>query len=150
MILQTISDHAGRSRDPEVLAAAVRMALARTLCQPYVDDANRLWCLTVDPALEDLIAEHLQTTEQGTVSSLPPGTAGQIVAQVAQAAGVLTGENRPAVVVCGPQVRLALARLIEVDLPQVAVLGYNEIIPQVAVQPAAMVGLTTAPTDVAP
>jgi flagellar biosynthesis protein FlhA len=150
MILQTISDHAGRSRDPEVLAAAVRMALARTLCQQYVDDANRLWCLTVDPALEDLIAKHLQTTEQGTVSSLPPGTARQIVAQVAQAAGVLTGENRPAVVVCSPQVRPALARLIEVDLPQVAVLGYNEIIPQVAVQPAAMVGLTAAPTDVAP
>ena len=59
-ILETLGDFSSRTKDLEVLTEYVRNALARTICKQYVDDQDRLWCLTLDPALEELINGHLE------------------------------------------------------------------------------------------
>ncbi len=59
-IIETLGDYASRTKDLEVLTEYVRNALARTICKQYVDDRDRLWCLTLDPALEELINGHLE------------------------------------------------------------------------------------------
>jgi len=46
------------------------------------------------------------------------------------------------VVLCSPQVRAAVRRIIEQTLPQVAVLAYNEIVKSVQVQSRGMVVLS--------
>ena len=40
----------------------------------------------------------------------------------------LTQTGRSAVLLCSPQIRSALRRMIEASLPQVAVLAYNEVV----------------------
>src|SRR5205823_2764192 len=57
-ILETLGDYASRTKDLDVLTEYVRNALARNICKQYVDDQDRLWCLTLDPALEDLVSGH--------------------------------------------------------------------------------------------
>src|SRR5947207_10172146 len=54
-IIETLGDFASRTKDMDVLSEYVRNALARTICKQYVDENDRLWCITLDPALEDLI-----------------------------------------------------------------------------------------------
>ena len=44
-------------------------------------------------------------------------------------------------VLCGPQIRAAVRKMIEVSVPHVAVLSYNEIVPEVSVEAVAMVGM---------
>ena len=140
-ILETLGDFAARTKDLEVLTEYVRNALARTICKQYVDDQDRLWCLTLDPALEDLINGHLERSERGTTNTMPPQTAQQIVKQISAKMTELTQTGRTAVLLCSPQIRLAVRRMIEAALPQVAVLAYNELASDVAVEAVGLVGL---------
>jgi flagellar biosynthesis protein FlhA len=115
--------------------------LARTICKQYVDDQDRLWVITLDPALEDFVNSHIERGEHGTSNRIPPQAAQQIVQRIAARAGELTQTGRAAVVLCSPQVRGSLRRMIESSLPAVAVLSFNEIVPGIAVEAVALVGM---------
>jgi flagellar biosynthesis protein FlhA len=140
-ILETLGDYASRTKDLDVLTEYVRNALGRAICKQYVDEKDRLWCLTLDPALEELINGHLDRSERGTTNTMPPQTAQQVVQQVSAKTAELTQTGRSAVILCGPQVRSALRRMVEASLPHVAVLAFNEIPSEIAVEAVAMVGL---------
>ncbi|HEX8322530.1 MAG TPA: flagellar biosynthesis protein FlhA [Tepidisphaeraceae bacterium] len=138
-IVETLGDWAGRTKDLEVLTEYCRHALARTICKQYVDDRDKLWCVTLDPTLEELIIGHTDR-EKGT-NSMPPQTQQAVVKRVAEKVGELTQLGRNAVLLCSPQIRGALRRMIESSIPQVAVMGYNEIVPDVSVEAVGLVGL---------
>jgi flagellar biosynthesis protein FlhA len=140
-ILEVLGDYAARTKDLDVLTEYVRNALARVICKQYVDEKDRLWCLTVDPAMEEMINGHLERGERGTTNTMPAQATQQIAQQIAGKAAELTQTGRSAVVLCSPQVRSALRRMIEASLPQVAVLAYNEIVPDVAVEAVGLVGM---------
>jgi flagellar biosynthesis protein FlhA len=140
-ILETLGDFAPRTKDLEVLTEYVRNALGRTICKQYVDDHDKLWCVTLDPAVEELINGHIERSERGATNTMPAKTAQQIVSQVAAKTAELTQTGRQAVVLCSPQIRSALRRMIEPSLPHTAVLAYNEVVPDVAVEAVAMVGM---------
>jgi flagellar biosynthesis protein FlhA len=139
-ILETLSDYSARTKDLDVLTEYVRNSLARTICKQYVDDRDRIWCLTLDPALEDLINGHIDR-ERGNANTMPPQTSQQIVQQIADKATELTASGRSAVILCSPQIRSNLRRMIESSLPHIAVLAYNEVAPEVAVEAVGLVGL---------
>jgi len=139
-IIETLGDFSSRTKDLDVLTEYVRNALGRTICKQHVDDHDRIHCLTLDPALEDLINGHIDR-ERGNVNTMPPQTAQAIVKQIAEKANELTQTGRTAVVLCGPQIRSSVRKMIESSLPQIAVLAYNEIAPEVTVEAAAIVGM---------
>ena len=140
-ILETLGDYSGRTKDLEVLTEYVRHALARAICKQYVDDEDRLWCVTLDPALEELVRGHVERTETGTMNRMPPQTAQQVVKQIADRVTELTQTGRSAVVLCSPEVRGALRRMVETALPHVAVLGYNEVVSEVKPEAIGLVGV---------
>jgi flagellar biosynthesis protein FlhA len=140
-IIEVLGDYSGRTKDLEVLTEYVRNGLARAICKQYVDDNDRLWVLTLDPAMEDLINGHIERSERGMTNTMPPRTAQQIVQKVANKAQELTQTGRQAVLLCSPSVRQALRRMIEGTLPHVAVLSFNEVVPEVAVEAIGMVGM---------
>ncbi len=140
-ILETLGDFSARTKDLDVLTEYVRNALARAICKQYVDEQDRLFCLTLDPSLEELINGHLDRSERGTTNTMPPQTAQQVVQQVAAKVVELTQAGRSAVLLCGPQIRSALRRMIESSLPHVACLAYNEVVSDISVEAVGMVGL---------
>jgi flagellar biosynthesis protein FlhA len=139
-IIETLGDYSSRTKDLDVLTEYVRNSLGRTKCKQHVDDHDRLWCLTLDPALEDLINGHIDR-ERGGGNTMPPQTVQQVVRQIAEKVAELTQASRSAVVLCSPQIRSAVRRMIETSLPQIAVLAYNEIVPEVTVNAVAIVGI---------
>ncbi len=140
-ILETLGDFSSRTKDLDVLTEYVRNALARAICKQHVDDRDRLWCLTLDPALEDLINGHIERNDRGSTNTMPPKTAQQIVQQIAAKTAELTQAGRQAVILCSPQIRQPLRRMIESGLPHTAVLAYNEVVPDVSVEAVGLVGL---------
>jgi flagellar biosynthesis protein FlhA len=140
-IIETLGDCSGRTKDLEVLTEYVRNALARTICKQYVDEKDRLWCLTLEPALEDLINGHLDRGERGTTNTMSAQKSQQIVQQIASKVNELTQTGRTAVLLCSPQIRSAVRRMIEAALPGVAVMAYNEIVPEVAVEAVGLIGM---------
>jgi len=139
-ILEAIGDCATRTKDIDVMTEYARNALARTICKQYIDDDNRLYCVTLDPALEEFVSGHIDR-ERGSAVTLPPQTQQQIVQNISSKIGELLQTGRNALVLCSPQIRSVVRRMIEASLPQVAVLAYNEVTGDVAVEAVGMAGL---------
>ena len=157
-IIETLGDWIGRTRDLGVLTEYVRNALRRGICNQYVEmvpasdqDAingadtmettAKLFCVSLDPALEDQILGYIDRTEEGTTMSMPPAVANQIaIAIVRELQGLVQGGHQP-VVLASPQVRGQVRDLIEPHLPNAAVLGYNEITKGVDVESVGLVQL---------
>jgi len=138
-ILETLGDWGARTQDLEVLTEYTRNALARTICAQYRGDDDRLRCVTLDPALEDLINRHIDRSENGAFLTLPPAIANEITRAISEKIESLVTMGAHPVVICSPQIRLSLRRLLRPGLPNVAVLAYNEIVKGVNVESVGMV-----------
>ena len=154
-ILETLGDWVPRTRDMDVLTEYVRNALRRTICNQYVqtatsDDAGdamaKLYCVSLDPALEDRIAGHINRGAEGTTMTMDPAVASTIsTAVLREVRGLIQAGHLP-VVLASPQVRAQVWRLLEAHLPAVAVLGYNEVSKDVEVESLGMAQLDEQPT----
>ncbi len=143
-ILEAIADVAPRTKDSEILTEYARAALARALCHQHKADDGRIHCITFDPSLEELINKGLERTERGTMLTLPPALQTKIVDAIRVQVDKVTPSTRgrPPVLLCPPQVRPWVRKMIEVQLPAVAVLSYNEIVRGFEIESHGMVVLT--------
>lgn len=144
-ILETLSDYAGITKDPEILTEYVRTSLARTICQKYLNEEGNIPVLTVDPQLEQKIAESMQSTPGGIKVVLPHDVTNRLLEQLAHSIDGMVANNQQPVVLTAPNVRPALRRLTETTFPSLALLSYNEIVPGVDVYSVGMVSLEGVP-----
>ncbi|MEX0702483.1 MAG: flagellar biosynthesis protein FlhA [Planctomycetales bacterium] len=126
-ILETLGDYADRTKDLGILTEYVRHGLARTICRTYRDRDRVLRAITLDPALEDILAAGFDYGERGLVIKLSPQTAETVTRELAEALGPLVAEGHPPIVLCGPQVRAGLRQITAAALPKLAVISLNEI-----------------------
>jgi flagellar biosynthesis protein FlhA len=157
-ILETLADWGARTKDLDVLTEYVRNALRRSICQLYAvpNDAGsdglgsgsakpgrsgfRLVCATLDPALEDIINSYVDRSGGSTVVNMPARIAQSISSEIIKGLQLVTQAGHPPVVLASPQVRGIVRQLLEPHLPNVGVLGYNEIVAGVEVESLAIVG----------
>jgi flagellar biosynthesis protein FlhA len=151
VILETLGDWAGRTKDTEILTEYARNALARTICAQYGDNEGVIHCVTLDPAAEDYLQANIQRLDQGTSLTVPPDRQSQFARQtqlqVEQASASAGGAT--VTVLCSPQVRCWVRRLIEPVLPQTPVLGLNEVIRGIEVQAHGVVSFDAESANVA-
>ena len=138
-ILEAIGDRAGFTRDPAVLAEYARQALARTITAGYLDDDRTLRAISLDPTLEQEIAESVAQTPEGEYLAMDPDRAQAVVGSLAGQVESATGMGVRPVVLCSSRVRRHLRRLIEQRMPQLPVVSYNEILPGVRVETTGVV-----------
>ncbi len=138
-IIETLGDWATRTKDLEILTEYVRNALARSICAQYQDGQGNINCITLDPALEDNINSHIERTETGSYLTLPPAQANKIVEAIQSTINKAAVAPGNLVILCSPQIRLQLRRLIEAAIPNIPVLSFNEIVKEVRVKSHGMV-----------
>jgi flagellar biosynthesis protein FlhA len=139
-ILETLSEWAPKTRDPDVLSEAVRHNLARTICQQFRDDANTIHVITMDPVAEDTINGYIERNERGSFLTLPPQLARTITENIAKQINKLVTQGHSGIVLCSPQVRGFIRKMIEPTLPTVAVLSYSEIVKGINVESVGIAG----------
>jgi flagellar biosynthesis protein FlhA len=130
-VVETISDYIGSTKEIDVLAEYVRMALKRQITEMYRDRDGRVNVFTLDPAIEQQLAESIQNTKQGLMLVIDPAITEMLLKKISEEAERMQTNGLVAVCICSPNIRLALHRLLETSLPQVAVVSYNEIMPNV-------------------
>ena len=133
-VLETLGDMAPKVKDPEVLTEYVRNSLARSICQQHRAADGKIHAVTLDPSLEDFIANAIEHTDRGSYLTLSPEMAGGIVGQIAGKIEALVAQGYSPVILCAPQVRLQVRRMLEARLPQAVVVSYNEIVKEVPVE----------------
>ncbi|RDV84686.1 flagellar biosynthesis protein FlhA [Ammonifex thiophilus] len=127
-ILEALADAARVSRDPDFLLEQARAALSRVITQQYARD-NKLSVLTLHPRWEERLS---RAKEEGKV--LEPREVQRLLEKVGQAVEGALRRGVAPVILCAPGARLLLRRLIAAKFPQVAVISYREVWPQVAVE----------------
>jgi len=126
VILETMCDEGSSVTDAGALTERVRDSLRRVLTQQYCDDDGKLWCVSLAASLEEELAGSYLPTDGGGAPASPK-RARQVAQAVADGIARLTSQGRRPVLVCDPQVRPALRRMIAPVMPEVTVLGYNEV-----------------------
>ncbi len=138
-IVETLTDYGQHTKDVDVLTEYVRGALQRTICNMCEGENGVIYAATLDPRVEQVIAESTQATKSGITAVLQPDVAQKIIAAIESVTrSMAAGAHRP-VIICSPNVRLPLRRLIEHALPRVTVISFGEISPDSEVHSIGMV-----------
>jgi len=131
VILETMGDNAGVSKDPEVLAEYVRLALGRQIIADYVDDDGRLTVLTLDPRIEEKIAGSLQQTTTGTIPVLAPQYLRGLVSECTKQVQAMVSQGLTPIFLVSPRVRPYLRKVLAKIFPGLVMLSYGEIVGEV-------------------
>lgn len=129
-ILESISTHSRISKASDYLTEQCRMALSRTICKQNMTDAGDLLAITLSPDVENEIASGLSGDGQNL--SLDPNFTRTMIDNLnREIEAALTQTGSQPVILCSSPIRIAFRRLIERTYPQISVLSYNEIPPNI-------------------
>lgn len=143
-IFETLADEASRTKDSELLTETVRRGLARGITGRYKNDEGRVAVMSLDPRLEELIANSLLQTEQGVQLVMDPRLAHGMIEGIAQ-----TIENHPEIagqpiLLTSPTARRHLFKLTHRFIPQLVVLSHNELTSDAQIAPVGTVEIANA------
>ncbi|WP_010236614.1 flagellar biosynthesis protein FlhA [Clostridium arbusti] len=140
-ILESLADNSRNSKDLELLTEYVRIALGRSICNPLVDENNRIVVATFAPEVENVIANNIQKSMQGSFPAVDPDTTSRILDSIKNALNTIYfPENQPAILV-SPKIRPAVRKLIEMVFPNITVLSLNEIPNEIEIKTEGVVSL---------
>jgi flagellar biosynthesis protein FlhA len=140
-ILEILASHAPVTRDPNILAEAVRQNLARTLSNQYRDESNYLHVITLSPPLEAMLREALVSGDGGLAFQIDAGAAQAILTRTGEQMERLAQLGFFPILLCPRELRLAFRRLIAQSLPNLVVLAFSEVSPGTRVKAHGMVDL---------
>ena len=126
-IVETLSDVAGKTQDPEQLTAYVRPKLGRMIVQELVDMKDSLPVMTLAPDLEQLLHNVLSNGAPGQSVVIEPGLAESLFAALREAGRTVEDDGNPAVLVVAPSIRPWLSKMVRHRIPEMTVLSYTEI-----------------------
>lgn len=141
IIFETLADFSKLTNDTELLTEYVRQSLSVQITKQYVNEEMALKVITVSGKVEKMIAENIQQTEHGNYLSLDPDSQQKLVKNIQTEVESLRLQEETAVLLCSPAIRMYLKQLLNHYLPQVVVLSYNELEPDVHVQSVGVVNI---------
>ncbi|MBV4429754.1 flagellar biosynthesis protein FlhA [Clostridium tyrobutyricum] len=126
-ILESLADNSRNTKDIELLTEYVRFALGRSICNSLIDENNSITVVTLSLDLEELVANNIQKSMQGSFPAIDPDTTSKILNSLKSTLdSVYFNDNQPVILV-SPKIRAAFRKLIEMVFPSVNVLSLNEI-----------------------
>ncbi|GGO77924.1 flagellar biosynthesis protein FlhA [Nocardioides deserti] len=126
-IYEALSLRAADTKEHDALVEAARAALGPAIVAPHLRDGI-VHVISLEPRLEQQMLESMRMGEDGNVLLLDPFVAQAVVNRLGQL--LVEAENadvRP-VLVCAPQVRPALRRLVHQQVDRLPVLSYQELV----------------------
>jgi flagellar biosynthesis protein FlhA len=138
-ILERVSDYTGVTKNPDELSEHARRGLGPQITRPYQASNGGLKAITIDPKLEQQLAQGIRQSASEVALVLEPKLARHVMETLAKLVQQMISLGQPPVVLCAPQLRLAFRRFFETTFSDLAVLSYSEIPPRVQVQNAAVI-----------
>ncbi|MEE1000120.1 MAG: flagellar biosynthesis protein FlhA, partial [Treponemataceae bacterium] len=134
VILETISDFGGVTKDTFDLVEKVRQALGRQICLQYADDKNTLHVFTVEPAFLSRIVESGVKTVNGPIAALEINEQRAWLNALSGAVNLAGERGFMPVILCPQEARALVKVSSERELPQIVVLSIQEIAPDIKVE----------------
>ena len=134
-IVEALGEYGTMDGDGLYLTEKVRASLSAQLAYAYAGLEHRLPVVMLDPVIEETIEGGITRNPHGQMLSLEPSVAREITQAIAATLQPMVAQGKRPVILTGPDVRRFVRKLIEVDLPSAAVLSYDELPPDLTIQP---------------
>ena len=138
-ILEKVSDYANVTKNPDELSEHARRALGSQIVKPFQADNGSLQAITLDPRLEQQIAQGVRQTPTEISLMMEPKLARHVVDTLSQKIQQLLTAGQPPIIMCAPQIRLAFRRFFETTFADLTVLSYSEVPSRVQIQNAGII-----------
>ncbi len=126
-ILEVLANNAPMTRDPHILAEAVRQSMAHTISSQYKDEASTLHVFTLAPQLETTLRSSLVSSEGSPGFGIDAGLAQRILVKTGEQMEALAQLGHFPILICPRELRLAFRRLVEQSLPNLIIMAFSEV-----------------------
>ncbi len=127
VILETISDFSGVSKDIGFLVEKARQSLGRQICLQYADENRVLRVLTINPALEQKIIDSRMETSSGGIAALEPELHRGWINALTNTVHSVQGEWEYPIILCSEAARPLVRSSTLREIPDLVVLSIPEI-----------------------
>jgi flagellar biosynthesis protein FlhA len=128
-ILEALSDYANVTKDTDILTEYVRQALARGITRQLQNPDGSVSVILIDPRVERLIVEAVQTTPQGSYLALDPAATEKVVEGIRRSFEEGMQKGYQPVLLCSPAIRRFVKKLTERVSGSIMVVSHGEIAP---------------------
>ncbi len=136
-VLEALSTVAVNEKDALNLTEYVRAHMRRAITYRLTAGVGQLDIILLDPLIEDTVRRAITRTPAGAFLALPPQAGRDILASVQRAFASAAHSSASPVVLTQPDNRRFVRKLLEPDLPNIAVVSFAELLPEVALKPIA-------------
>ena len=141
LILESLVEWGQQEKDVVVLTEYVRGNLKRYISYKYSSDQNVLSAYLLDEDVEELVRGGIRQTASGNYLALEPSATRQLVAQAKSLVGDIGRLEHKPVVVTAMDIRRYVRKMLELEISDLAVLSFQELTPEVTVQPLGRIAL---------
>ncbi|MCB1117855.1 MAG: type III secretion system export apparatus subunit SctV [Chlamydiia bacterium] len=140
-IMEALSEWAQSEKDTVLLTEYVRSSLKRYISYKYSLGQSVLSVYMLDPEIEDMVRGAIKQTSAGSYLALDPDSVQLIMSSMRSMITPTPPEGQPPVVITNMDVRRFVRKLIEAEYPELAVVSYQEIVPEIRIQPLGRIQL---------
>jgi type III secretion protein V len=140
-ILEALVEWGQREKEPELLNEYVRGNLKRQISYRFSAGQNILPVYLIDPTTEETLRNSVRQTPTGSYLALEPNASRGLLDKLRDSLGEPTPHGRRPALLTALDVRRHLRKLIQLDFRDVPVLSYQELTPDITVQPLGQIKL---------
>ena len=141
-ILEALSEWGQSEKDTVLLTEYVRSSLKRYISYKYSQGQSVLSVYLLDSEIEDMVRAAIKQTSAGSYLALDPDSVQLILHSMRNIVAPTPPGGQPPVLLTAIDVRRFVRKLIEGEFPEMSVVSYQEIIPEIRIQPLGRVQLT--------
>ena len=141
-ILEALSEWGQTEKDTVLLTEYVRSSLRRYISYKYSLGQSVLSVYLLDPEIEDMVRGAIKQTSAGSYLALDPDSVQLILHSMRNTIATPPPGAQPPVLLTAIDVRRFVRKLIEGEFPDMAVISYQEIVPEIRIQPLGRIQLT--------
>ncbi|WP_033543166.1 flagellar biosynthesis protein FlhA [Planococcus sp. CAU13] len=142
IILETLADYSAQTKDTDVLTEYVRRSLSRQITLQYAPNNEALQVITAGASVEKKFAESVHRSDQGNYLSLDPDTSQLMFQKISEQAAQLQQTGVQPILLTSPAIRIYMRQFIEGFAPDLPVLSYNELEPNIEIQSVGVVNIS--------
>jgi type III secretion protein V len=140
-ILEALIEWGQKEKDVVLLTEYVRSSLKRYISYKYSGGQNILAVYLLDQDVENTVRKAIRQTSGGSYLALDPATMKKIIDKIKQEVGDLATTTQRPVLLTSMDIRRYVKKFIEQELPELPVLSYQELTPEITIQPLGRISL---------
>jgi flagellar biosynthesis protein FlhA len=135
-ILESLGEHASKTKNADILTEMVRKHLTRTITEQCKDENGKIFAITLEPALEHQITSTLRQEAETLNLVLPTEIAMDMSTEIAHAWKEAMDKGKDKIVLlCDSRLRRPLAAMLSRTVPPLPVIAYDEIVLGTEIEP---------------